>query len=296
MRIPFSEIGMQCVFSSEWDKNAALVYESNFGELPAGDISQINESTIPGHDLLLAGFPCQPFSHAGLKRGFDDTRGTLFFDVARITAYHRPKVLLLENVRGLLAHDKGKTFSRILEILTNLDYVCHWDVLNAKDFGLPQNRARVFIVAIREDQPLAVNYRFPVGDCRPTKVGQILETSPPETLTISDQLWSGHQRRKQGHQARGNGFGYSVVDASSPTTRTLSARYFKDGSEILVHQEGQNPRKLSVREAARLQGFPEEFVPSPQKTHAYKQFGNSVSIPVVRAIRESLADILNYPG
>jgi DNA (cytosine-5)-methyltransferase 1 len=292
MRIPFDEAGGECVFSSEWDAHAAAVYLENFGEIPTGDISQVDEFEIPAHDLLLAGFPCQPFSHAGHKKGFADTRGTLFFDVARIVNARKPKVLLLENVRGLISHDRGATFRRIVEVIEELGYVTHWKVLNAKDFALPQNRPRVFIVGIRADLYGAFDYEFPRGLGIVTSVAEILEESVNSDLTISDELWSGHRRRKAKHIARGNGFGYSLVNGESITTRTLSARYYKDGSEILVEQEGTNPRKLSIREAANLQGFPTSFLLSRSAAQGYKQFGNSVAVPVVRAIRESLIKYL----
>ena len=292
MRIPFDEVNGECAFSSEWDAHAAAVYLENYGEIPHGDISKIDESEIPDHDLLLAGFPCQPFSHAGHKKGFDDTRGTLFFDVARIVNYSKPKIVLLENVRGLISHDKGSTFGRIIEVLESLGYVVHWKILNARDFGLPQNRPRVFIVSIRADQEGALNYKFPKPICSATTVADILELSVDPALTISDRLWGGHQRRKRAHLERGNGFGFSLVNGETATTRTLSARYYKDGSEILVEQVGLNPRKLSIKEAANLQGFPSWFIPSRSSAQAYKQFGNSVSVPVIRAMRDSLTNFI----
>lgn len=288
MRIPFDEVDGSCVFSSEWDLHAAAVYHENFGEYPHGDISKIVATDIPPHDLLLAGFPCQPFSHAGHKKGFEDIRGTLFFDVARIIDESKPKVVLLENVRGLISHDKGSTFRRIVEVLDSLGYVVHWKILNARDFGLPQNRPRVFIVSIRADVAGAFEYEFPLPTGVATRVADVLESVVDSKLTISDRLWNGHQRRKREHIVRGNGFGYSLINHTSETTRTLSARYYKDGSEILVEQEGSNPRKLSIREAANLQGFPAWFKPSQSSVQAYKQFGNSVSIPVIRAIRDTL--------
>jgi DNA (cytosine-5)-methyltransferase 1 len=292
MRIPFDEHGFECVFSSEWDKHAALVYFKNFHEAPFGDISKIEATSVPNHDLLLAGFPCQPFSHAGLKKGFEDTRGTLFFDVARILSEHKPKVILLENVRGLLHHDKGETFKRILQVLNELGYATHWKLLNSKNFGLPQNRSRIFIVGIRSDIPNALSYSFPNGSDIKTEVKGILDPIPDPDLTISDRLWAGHQRRRAEHSLKGNGFGYSLVDGDTEFTRTLSARYYKDGSEILVRQEGANPRKLSVSEARRLQGFPDWFKTSTSRTNAYKQFGNSVSVPVIREISISLLEFL----
>jgi DNA (cytosine-5)-methyltransferase 1 len=291
LRIPFSELGGECVFTSEIDKHAQLTYSRNFpADLHAisGDITQILESEIPGHDLLLAGFPCQPFSRAGREKGFDDTRGTLFFDIERVLKSHLPKTFLLENVRGLIGHDKGHTFSRILEILAE-DYEVSWKLLNAKDFGLPQSRNRVYIVGIRRDIAESKGrFTFPEALNVPTRVGDVLESNVPAEFTISDRLWEGHQNRKLRHTNNGNGWGYRLVTGDSIYTSTISARYYKDGSEILIDQHPQNPRKLTPREAARLQGFPEWYKPSDSKVQAYKQFGNAVPVFVVRAIAERL--------
>jgi DNA (cytosine-5)-methyltransferase 1 len=287
LRIPFDEIGGECVFTSEIDKQAQTTYRNNFNadrHEPSGDITLVENSEIPPHDLLLAGFPCQPFSRAGHERGFEDTRGTLFFEIERILKHHTPKAFLLENVRGLISHDKGHTFKRIVEILSE-DYVVAWKLLNAKDFGLPQSRARVYIVGLRRD--VAENlgeFRFPTPPYSVTRVGQILEAQVDSRYTISDRLWEGHKTRKVRHAANGNGWGYRLVDAESPYTATMSARYYKDGSEILIDQGSENPRKLTPREAARLQGFPDWFIPNSSNIQAYKQFGNAVPVSVVRAI------------
>ena len=291
IRIPFDEIGGQCVFSSEWDKFAQTTYAANFGETPYGDITQIDPSDIPEFDLLTGGFPCQPFSHAGLKKGFDDTRGTLFFKIAQIIEHHKPKVVFLENVKGLLSHDKGNTFATIKRILEEMGYIVNYKVHNAKDFGVPQNRQRIFIVAIRND----INYKFEFAEppLTPTRVGDILEENVNEKYTISDKLWAGAKRRKEEHKAKGNGFGYGIVNADSPYTNTISARYYKDGSEILVEQREKNPRKLTPREAARLQGYPESFVIPVSDTQAYRQFGNAVAIPAIRSVAQQLKPILN---
>lgn len=226
---------LDVVFSSEIDKFAQQSYFLNYKELPAGDITKIKEEDIPQHDLLLAGFPCQAFSNAGLKRGFEDTRGTLFFDVARIIKYHKPKIVFLENVKGLLSHNKGETFKTILNVLEELEYKVFYKVLNAKDFGVPQNRERVYIVCFRED----IDFEFPVGD-KKSKVGDILDKVIDSKTIISDRLWEGHQRRLAEHKEKGNGFGYRIFDEESEYTSTLSARYYKDGSEILIRRNG-NP-------------------------------------------------------
>lgn len=295
MRIPFDELGGVCVFTSEIDKHAKAVYETNFADkdhLFVGDITQVDTESIPSHDLLLGGFPCQPFSGAGHRKGFDDTRGTLFFDVARILEIKRPKAFLLENVRGLTWHDHGNTFSRVLEIAAQHYHVSH-ALLDAKNFGLPQTRNRVYIVGLDRD---IYDAPFDFEQVKPeasiTSVGDVLESVVDESLTLSDKLWAGHQARKDKHKKLGNGFGYRMVNRSSPYTATLSARYFKDGSEILVEQVGRNPRKLSPREGARLQGFPDDFILDSSKIQAFRQLGNAVPVNVIRHIAAALVPII----
>lgn len=285
IRIPFDELGGECVFTSEWDKYAQETYCANFGDKPDGDITNIPLSKIPKHDLLLAGFPCQPFSMAGKKRGFGDTRGTLFFDIAKIIKKRKPKVVFLENVKNFKSHDKGKTFEVVKQTLEDLDYIVYSQVLNAKNFGVPQNRERIYIIAFRKK----VNFEFPKSSVKKITVGDILENERiDKKYTISDKLWAGHQRRKREHKEKGNGFGYSLFDKNSEYTSTISARYYKDGSEILIKQRGKNPRKLTPREAARLQGFPETFILPVSDTQLYRQFGNSVAVPVIRAIAKQI--------
>jgi DNA (cytosine-5)-methyltransferase 1 len=276
---------IEFVFASEIDKYARQTYYANFAEEPFGDITQIDEEKIEKFDILLAGFPCQAFSVAGHRKGFEDTRGTLFFDVARIIKYHKPKVVFLENVKGLVGHDKGKTFNVILETLRELGYRVEYKILNAKDFGLPQNRERIYIVGFLGNE---VDFRFPNEIGKEVKVGDILDDKIDDKYTISDKLWAGHQRRKVEHKEKGNGFGYSMFDKNSSYTSTISARYYKDGSEILIEQDGKNPRKLTPREAGRLQGFPDKFYIKVSDVQAYKQFGNSVSVPVIRAIAKNI--------
>ncbi|HBM91229.1 MAG TPA: DNA (cytosine-5-)-methyltransferase [Rhodospirillaceae bacterium] len=289
IRIPFDELGAQCVFSSEWDKYSKITYQANFGEQPHGDITKIQERDIPAFDILLAGFPCQPFSHAGLKKGFEDARGTLFYDICRIVDFHKPSVLFLENVKGFRGHNKGNTFRVVKETLISLGYTVYTQVLNARDFGLPQNRERIYIVAFKNK----IVFDFPVPNNATACVGDVLDKVVDKKYTISDRLWQGHQRRKKEHQEKGNGFGYSIFDAKSKYTSTISARYYKDGSEILIRQKNKNPRKVTPKEAARLQGFPDSFVIPVSDVQAYKQFGNSVSVPVIKAIAEEISDALN---
>lgn len=296
IRIPFQELGGKCVFTSEWDKFAQKTYKLNFGEEPSGDITKIAASEIDDFDILLAGFPCQPFSQAGLKKGFADTRGTLFFEIERIIEEKRPKAFLLENVKQLRGHDKGRTLKTIETHLRELDYTVDSSVLRAADFGVPQNRERIYIVGFdKRHFCIPEKYKFmpPVPTHKKTRLGEILQSGVDDKYTISDKLYEGHLRRKKEHLEKGNGFGFSLFNENSEYTNTLSARYYKDGSEILIEQKGKNPRKLTPRECARLQGFPEKFVIPVSDTQAYKQFGNSVAVPVIEKIAERILQEIN---
>lgn len=338
-------VGGKCVFASEWDKYARVSYEENYKSVTPGlfrknksgdylyfneDITKADPNKIPDFDVCCAGFPCQPFSMAGLRLGFEDTRGTLFFNIANIVKVKidkgkAPKVLFLENVRGLLNHDGGKTLKVILATLEELGYKYSYTVLNAKYFGLPQNRERLFIIAWLKDAISVDHFIFPYGldvngeviydkaklkeGTFPTKVSDIFEpqNSLDPKFTISDKLWEGHKNRKIRNKQNGKGFGYSLYTSDSIYAGTISARYWKDGSEILISQEdrGLNPRKLTPVEAGRLQGYriigngwehPEcaknrnynsenieyKIVVPPKE--AYHQFGNSVAIPVIKAL------------
>lgn len=291
IRIPFQEAGGECVFTSEWDKFAEKTYTVNFGGKVYGDITQIESKNIPDFDILLAGFPCQPFSQAGLHKGFSDTRGTMFFEIERIIKDKRPKAFLLENVKQLVGHDRGNTLRVILEHLRALDYTVDYRVLAAKDFGLPQIRERIYIVGFDKKQfniPAGFQFDYPEPPKTPTRVGDILEAKVIDKYTISDKMWIGHQERRARNKQNGKGFGYAIFNEDSPYTSTLSARYYKDGSEILIEQPGKNPRRLTPRECARLQGFPEEYVIPVSDCRAYKQFGNSVAVPVIRAISKQI--------
>lgn len=282
---------VDCVFTSEIDKHAVTTYKANFKDGHVfGDIKQIDASDVPDHDILLAGFPCQPFSQAGLKKGFTDTRGTLFFDIERILLAKQPKAFLLENVKQLKGHDKGRTFQTIIDHLNKAGYKVFYEILKARDFGIPQNRERIYIVGFLDH---SINFEFPKPTNLPTRVGDILDDIVDEKYTISDKLWSGHKRRKELNKLNGKGFGYGLFNKESAYTNTISARYYKDGSEILIEQENKNPRKLTPREAARLQGFPKEYVIPVSDAQAYKQFGNSVCVPVVKAIATQMKKALN---
>lgn len=290
IRLPFQELGGHCIFSSEWDKFAQKTYRMNYGVTPAGDIRQIFSEDIPNFDVLLAGFPCQPFSLAGISKkqslgrptGFEDkTQGTLFFEVARIIRDKQPKAFLLENVKNLKSHDSGRTFKTIMQTLENdLHYHVFWKVLDSK-YWTCQHRERIYIVGFRDKTTFSWDdLEIP---SRRHVVEEILEEAPEARYTISDNLWTYLKAYRKKHEAAGNGFGYTTVGLED-TTRTLSARYHKDGSEILVRQEGKNPRKLTPRECARLQGFPDDFIIPVSNTQAYRQFGNSVTVPVVRSV------------
>ncbi|WP_308699324.1 DNA cytosine methyltransferase [Mycoplasma procyoni] len=294
IRMGFQNHGGKTVFSSEWDKFAQKTYKANYGEEPAGDITQINPKDIPDHDVLLAGFPCQPFSQAGLKLGFEDTRGTLFFNIASILKEKRPKAFMLENVKQLRGHDKGKTLKTILNVLREMDYyVPEPEVLNAYHFGVPQNRERIFIVGFDKTKikEKYSDFEFPKGKIDPNlKVADILmkPNEVNEKFTISDKLFEGHKKRRLKHKENGNGFGFNLIFPESKYTNTISARYYKDGSESLISQEGKNPRMLTPRECARLQGFPENFIIQVSNAQAYKQFGNSVCVKVIDAIAKEM--------
>lgn len=297
-RQAFTQTGaVNVVFSSEFNPFSQKTYRANYGEIPAGDITRIDENDIPDHDILVGGFPCQAFSQAGLKKGFEDTRGTLFFDIARILRAKHPRAFLLENVKNLQGHDHGRTFETIRQTLEDLGYDVHARVLAAKDFGVPQNRERIYIVGFDKSQvPNYADFRYPDPPKTPTRLGDILESNVDEKYTISDALWEGHQRRKVENKAAGKGFGYTLFTPDSPYANTISARYYKDGSEILIEQYGKNPRKITPREAARLQGFPDKFIIPVSDMQAYKQFGNSVAIPVVHAVAEQIISVLDNCG
>ena len=298
MRLAFEACGGECVFTSEWDRYCQRTYYENFGELPYGDITKIAEEDIPDHDILVAGFPCQPFSIAGVSKknslgratGFlDVTQGTLFFDVVRIINEKRPRAFLLENVKNLRGHDRGNTWKVIMDSLSELGYEVFSEVLDGQMFS-PQHRERVFIVGFdKQRYEGEINFDFSIKT--PAKkhcINDILENDVDDKYTLSDHLWDYLQKYAEKHRAKGNGFGYGLVDLDG-VTRTLSARYYKDGSEILIPQNGKNPRRLTPRECARLQGYADSFKIPVSDTQAYKQFGNSVVVPLVGAIAEKIA-------
>jgi len=315
MRKAFDAAGGRCVFTSEWNKFARMTYHANYecSHDVVGDITKIEASEIPVHDVLVAGFPCQPFSIAGVSKkqslgrahGFEDkTQGTLFFDVARILAHHRPAAFLLENVKNILSHDKKRTFRTIMETLQDeLGYHVHYQVINARHW-VPQSRERIFIVGFRE--PVPFDFDDLVYPDKAPVLGDILhpengdeEAEPPftegylaevsEKYTLTEGLWAYLQDYADKHKAKGNGFGFGI-NGRDDVARTLSARYYKDGSEILIHQAGRRPRRLTPRECARLMGFDMPGAPlfeiPVSDTQAYMQFGNAVVVPKVKAIAD----------
>ena len=286
-----SAFNIQCVQTIEFDKFALQTYNANFaGEVEPIDIREV--TTLPDHDIFCAGFPCQPFSQAGAGQGFSDTRGTAFFDIVRLLAVAQPSVVFLENVAGLLHHDKGNTMSVIVDSLKRIGYTnLHYTKLKARDFGLPQIRERVYIVGFLDN---AVTFTFPTPQCLPTKVGDVLETNVDSKYTLSDISWAGLQSAKIRNNRNGKGFGYSLFTHDSPYTNTILRQYYKDGKSVLIDQGEQNPRKLTPRECARLQGFEDSFAIPVSNTQAYKQFGNSVAIPVVRQIASRIIQAVGH--
>ena len=293
MRIAYERAGGRCVYSNEWNKYSQQTYYANFGVQPDGDITKVAAESIPDHDILVAGFPCQPFSIAGVSKkqslgratGFEDkTQGTLFFDICRILKVKRPKAFMLENVKNLCSHDKGRTFKVIQESLSELNYKIFYAILDGKDY-VPQHRERIVIVGFdKERYGDYIDFQFKL---KPKKnqpvVRNILQPKVDEKYTLSDKLWKYLQDYAAKHREAGNGFGYGIAPLDG-ITRTISARYYKDGSEILIEQDGKNPRRLTPRECARLQGFPDTFKIPVSDTQAYRQFGNSVVVPLMTEV------------
>ncbi len=299
-RIAFEKTGCECVFSSDWDKHSQVTYEANFGEKPHGDIHSVAIADIPKHDILCGGFPCQPFSLAGVskknslgrKHGFaDEKQGNLFFTIADILEYHRPSAFVLENVKHLVRHDQGRTFKIIYDTLTDaLGYQVYWRIINAQCV-VPQQRQRIFLVGFKPGRA----FEFPEFPVEGPKLSTILDEQVPDKYTLTDHLWNYLQNYAKKHQAAGNGFGFGLFTGND-VARTLSARYHKDGSEVLISQgPRKNPRRLTPRECARLMGYPNNFKIPVSDTQAYRQFGNSVVVPVVERIARSVVETLRRP-
>jgi DNA (cytosine-5)-methyltransferase 1 len=308
MRAAFQSIGGKCVFSSEWDQKAQLTYFENFGEVPFGDITKVDTSTVPDHDVLVAGFPCQAFSIAGARAGFEDTRGTLFFDVARLIADKQPKAFLLENVKGLANHDRGRTLTTILNVLRNdLGYhVPDPKILNAKHFGVPQNRERIFIVGFKNEISCD-SFRYPTSEKVTKSVSDILETDEVSVkYYMSTQYLRTLIEHRRRHEAKGNGFGFEIIPNDGIANAIVVGGMgrernlvidkrltnFKPITKIKGSVNRRGIRRMTPREWARLQGFPDKFMIPVSDAQAYKQFGNSVAVPVVRAIGANLLKVL----
>lgn len=299
-RLAFESVGCECVFSSDWNKYAQITYAANHGETPVGDIHSVAVTDIPRHDILCGGFPCQPFSIAGVSKklslgrahGFEDKeQGNLFFEIANILEFHRPAAFVLENVKNLKSHDGGRTFEIIYNTLTDaLGYTVYHKIIDAQSV-VPQHRERVFLVGFREKR----TFEFPKFPDEGPKLESILESDVPEKYTLTNHLWNYLQNYAAKHKAAGNGFGFGLVTGKD-VARTLSARYYKDGSEILISQgAGKNPRRLTPRECAKLMGYPSDFKIPVSDTQAYKQFGNSVVVPVVERIAKAVIATLQRP-
>ena len=307
-RIAMQRQGGKCIFSSEWNKFAQKTYLANFGEMPFGDITkEETKQFIPDQfDILCAGFPCQPFSIAGVSKkkslgretGFKDkTQGTLFFDVADIINRHRPKAFFLENVKNLVSHDKGNTFKVICDTLEELGYSIHYKIMDGQNY-VPQHRERIMIVGFdKELYHGSENFQFPNTEPLNVRIKDILEKHPDDKYILSDRLWSYLQNYSKKHKEKGNGFGYGLADLNG-ISRTLSARYYKDGSEILIPRgEGMNPRRLTPRECARLMGYPDEYIiDKVSDVQAYRQCGNSVVVPLITAVSEQIVKTMIEEG
>lgn len=306
MRLGFEQTGLvETVFSCEKDKYASQTYEVNFGDNPLSDITEINEKEIPDFDILLGGFPCQAFSIAGKRGGFEDTRGTLFFDVARILKEKKPRAFLLENVKGLLSHKKGDTFKTIINTLENdLGYNVFYKVINSKDFNVPQKRERVYIVGFKEN----VNFNFPKEKDLKLKIKDILEKEKVHPkYYISENYLSSIKNHRERHESKGNGFGYQILDLEGISSTLVVGGMGRERTLIIdkrdidcnIKRNTNNPinseyiRYTTPREWARIQGFPDDFIIPVSDTQAYKQFGNSVSVPVINAIAKEIIKSLN---
>ena len=308
IRTAFENVGGKCVYSSEWDKYSQMTYEANFGEKPDGDITKVKASDIPDHDILTGGFPCQAFSIAGKRGGFDDTRGTLFFDVARIIKEKKPKAIFLENVKGLMNHKGGATLATILNVLRNdLGYfVPDPRIINAKGFGVPQNRERVYIVGFRSDLDIK-DFEYPIPTNVNRKVREIME---PEVVSskyyLSDVYLNSLRAHRKRHESKGHGFGYEIIDLDGISNAIVVGgmgrernliidkrlRDFTPVTKIKGKINSEYIRRMTPREWARLQGFKDTFVIPVSDAQAYKQFGNSVAVPAIQATAKKIIDKL----
>ena len=283
----FGKENVSCVCSSEKDKFAIQAYNHHFNDnSDIVEIDAVETEKLPNIDILMAGFPCQPFSKAGKEEGFnDEDRGVMFFKIIDMIKKKKPPVVFLENVSSLKTHDKGNTLQVILSMLKKEGYNVFYDILNSKDFGLPQNRKRIYFVCFLDH---SIDFKFPVGEKIETRISDILENEVDPKYTISDRLWNGFIERKKRNKLNGKGFGYQLFNENSSYGATITARYGKDGCEVLIEQKDKNPRRLTPTEAKRYQGFPDDFEIIVSNAQAYKQFGNSVSVPVIKSIFDEI--------
>ena len=308
MRLAFQSLGGRCVFSSEWDKNAQKTYFENFGEVPFGDITKISSSSVPKHEILIAGFPCQAFSIAGARGGFEDTRGTLFFDVARIIASKKPQAFLLENVKGLANHDRRRTLNTILNTLRD-DlgyYVPDPEILNAKFYGVPQNRERIFIVGFKSKSAFEA-FKYPISRTTTCSISNILEGEEVSVkYYLSTQYLRTLQEHRRRHEEKGNGFGYEIISDDGISNAIVVGGMGRERNLVIDHRlssfkpitnikgsvNRKGIRKMTPREWARLQGFPDSFLIPVSDAQSYKQFGNSVAVPVIKAVGKQIIKAL----
>jgi DNA (cytosine-5)-methyltransferase 1 len=301
-RIALEQLGGRCLFSCEWDRYSQKTYKAWFGETPHGDIREVKPKDIPDHDVLAAGFPCQPFSIAGVSKkkslgkahGFKcEIQGTLFFNIVSIVEVKRPPVLFLENVKNLQSHDQGRTWSTIYNALVDLGYAVSFKIIDAAGW-VPQHRERIYIVCF-DKKVFGKNppFEFPSPQPQGPKFKDILERTPDKKYTLTDHLWTYLQAYAERHRLKGNGFGFGIADPEG-VARTLSARYYKDGSEILIKQGSKTPRRLTPRECARLMGFPDDNKIVVSDTQAYRQFGNAVVPKVAKAVGEQIIATMRW--
>lgn len=302
-RLAFNSLGLECTFSNDYDKHACTTYSANFGEIQCKDIHEIKANEIPQFDILCGGFPCQPFSIAGvskknslgMKHGFEDKKqGNLFFEIIRIINHHNPKILFLENVKNLKSHDKGNTWGVIKSALEKAGYYVFDKIVDGK-YYVPQHRERIYIVCFNKSVFPKIKFEFPeYPKKRAYELADVVSDKVDEKYTLTDHLWNYLQNYKKKNQEKGNGFGFGLIDKDKDEyTRTMSARYHKDGSEILLYQKGKNPRRVTPKEASKLQGFPDNFIIPVSDTQAYRQFGNSVVVPAIFATAQKIIQTVN---
>lgn len=287
IRMGFENAGYRIVYSNDNDKNCCTTYRANFGHINEEDIREIELDKIPNFDIMLAGFPCQPFSMIGKREGLKDDRGKLFFELIKILATKKPQAIFLENVKHLLKHEEGKSFERIKQNLESLNYKIYWKIINSADFGVPQHRERLYIVGFLNHD---TKFEFPIGT-QTSKLEDIFEKNPDEKFYLSEKYYSGLLAHKRRHQERGSGFGCEILDSKDVSNTLVAGNMGRERNLIKDKPTKKNRwgiRRLTIRECARLQGFPNTFKLPVPVTSAYKQLGNAVTVPVAKAIADSI--------